>query len=289
MERPNTRARVTKGKSVPSQRKSCTKRASILTQIKKMLTVTITPLIRRIEEMESNTSSCSRSENSNTNLSTEPEANVSLQRKSEIVFIQSPHKPTFNGTSAHPVVFMEDLEKYIEKMNISHGDVRTILECLTGDAKNWAKIYEDRWRNFNDFKEDFLSHYWGREAQNKVKQTLGFGKWDARDMTMSVYFAKLYSDARRLPLFLTEEIIVDEIMQHFPREVRTLWFTRELKGAIAASKFLRNIEGTLNESLQRNNAPKTTRTISQNDKPDRNQYNMRWSKGNAAGNRNAEN
>ncbi|KAI5646963.1 hypothetical protein NE865_01218 [Phthorimaea operculella] len=67
-------------------------------------------------------------------------------------------RPKFEGlTGSHPVTFLEELEAYLRKsVKEGQNEVELILECLQGDARDFARVYCKRWKNLNDFKRIFF-------------------------------------------------------------------------------------------------------------------------------------
>lgn len=79
--------------------------------------------------------------------------------------------------------FIQLLQKYVYKVGYQNQELHTALDCLTGEAKNWSKIYTHQWEGFKNFKADFLKQYWGRERSSKSskkgsgKSKMKFSKW----------------------------------------------------------------------------------------------------------------
>lgn len=209
----------------------------LLNKMTEIISTAVAPIMERLGELESRSNSYSGGT---------PEVVTTINQQpveNRVIMMQTPVKPTFSGKGLHPMDFIEDLQKYLTKMNYQDAALDTALDCLSGEAKNWSKIYSEKWQNFEEFKFDFLNQYWGREAQNQVKRRLGSQRWTSQNgKKMTEYFTELFSEAKRLTSYSNDDAIVEDIMQHYPQEIRRLWVTKEFRGAIEAVRFLKNIE-----------------------------------------------
>lgn len=62
-------------------------------------------------------------------------------------------KPKFSGRgSVQPVTFLEDLETYLRKTKAEGVELDRIQDCLTNEARDWARVYRERWNDVEDFK-----------------------------------------------------------------------------------------------------------------------------------------
>lgn len=219
----------------------------MLEKINTLLSNSLSPIMSRLDEIERNSIN-------NVTVSDAAELPQQPQLTGKNVYVmQSPTKPIFDGFNVNPMRFLEDLERYIVKMNIADS-LGMAKECLIKDARNWAKIFEQSWITYDNFKTDYLEQYWGKEAQDKAKRKLNNGKWNqTQAKTMFNYYAELLSEAKQLTNYLSEESIVEEIMKHFPEDIRKLWSTTSLKGAASAARFLRNVEGASEPSRHTQN------------------------------------
>lgn len=88
-------------------------------------------------------------------------------------------KPKFPAKGKHPVNFIEDLTAHLRKSGPKTSDnIDTIIESLEGETRNLARIYKDRWAQFEDFKKDFLDTYWGEAEQNELRRRISQNSWD---------------------------------------------------------------------------------------------------------------
>lgn len=151
-------------------------------------------------------------------------------------------KPKFPTKSKHPVTFIEDLTAYLRKCVPGVNDIiDTIIECLEGDSRNWARIYRDRWTHFEDFKKDFLDTYWGEAEQNELRRKIVQNSWDGTQSMLS-HFITLCGQAKMLTYPIQERQLISDIMNHFPREVQYAWSTSNYTSILQATEFLRKLD-----------------------------------------------
>lgn len=185
----------------------------------------------------------------------------------------SSHKPKFGGhddkdgkgREVHPVTFIEDLTSYLRKMSGQGQELDIVQECLSGEARNWSRIYKERWENYEDFKRDFLETFWGEVEQNKVRRDIVSNRWERKEHPkMLSHFLKLAGQVKLLTYKIPERQLVSDIMRHYPKQVQQLWALTRNESILAATDFLRqmdNIQGNnedMNEeqkSCSKMNAP----------------------------------
>lgn len=170
-------------------------------------------------------------------ISTEP-------RNDRPVYVSPPPAiPRFKGDgSKHPVKFIEELETYIRKLEIPYNkQLDTVYDALSGNAEDWSTIYKLSWMNFGDFKEDFLDSYWSDIEQNKVRHQISSHKWITNNRySMENHFAKYVGLARLLTKPIPEDVLLSEIMRHFPKHIQSLWMLKENRTIAKAAQFLRH-------------------------------------------------
>lgn len=216
--------------------------AELLIKIQRIVTATVAPLVERLAELERTSATVSDVGSAPSTL-IENESYVPRYLKTFVM--APPVKPRFSGRE-HPVLFLEELKKYMERMELKVDDIGVIMECLTGHAKNWSSLFVENWKNIMDFERDFLVQFWGREVQNRIKRKLSYGRWTAgSNQTMSEYFAELFNEAKGIASYSSKEAIADDIMTHFPTEIRRLWTTHNGTGAIEAIRFLKSMEDVM--------------------------------------------
>lgn len=153
-------------------------------------------------------------------------------------------KPKFSGiASAHPVTFIEDIKSYLNKMPAEGKVVEIIMECLTGDTRNWARVYKNRWTYFEDFQRDFLDTYWGEAEQNLLRRKIVNGVWDPlTHPTMLGHFIHLTGQAQMLTYKGPEKQMIADIIRHYPRDVQHLWTISKSETVLEAAEFLRSLD-----------------------------------------------
>lgn len=165
-------------------------------------------------------------------------------------------KPKFGETAVHPVNFIEDLETYLKKAGKSNNELDLILECLTGNARDWARIYKGRWTGLVDFKLDFLKAYWGENEQNELRRKIVQGVWNRTETpTMVEHFLKLTGKAQMLSYSIPEKQLVGDIMRHYPKFIQQVWATSQIETIIEAAEFLRSMD-----DIQKQDVPNTVMT-----------------------------
>ncbi|GLV47882.1 hypothetical protein CBL_21331, partial [Carabus blaptoides fortunei] len=166
-----------------------------------------------------------------------------------------PAKPKFtDGATMNPVKFLEKLEKYCAKLKIP-GDQQldTATECLAGSALDWADVYKSGWKNFNDFKTDFLRSYWSENEQNKLRYRISTAKWDSRrNDSMMNHLTHYVSQAKLLTSAIPESILVSELIRHFPSNIQSLWMAGNKGSTVTA----------LAEFIQKQESITTSKSVS---------------------------
>ncbi|KAI5635290.1 hypothetical protein NE865_11982 [Phthorimaea operculella] len=69
------------------------------------------------------------------------------------------------GVKVHPVTFLEDLTAYLKKIpahTLENKELDIVQECLLDQARDWSRIYKDRWTTFQDFKKRLPRDLLGR-------------------------------------------------------------------------------------------------------------------------------
>lgn len=173
-------------------------------------------------------------------------------------------KPKFgDGKGTHPVTFLEDLDAYIKKTSSANNILDKILECLTGNARDWARIYKARWSNLEDFKMDFLATYWGEKEQNELRRTIVQGNWDQEaNPSMLDYYLALVGKAQMLTYKLPEKQMITDLVRHFPKNVQQGWITSKIDSIIGTAEYLRSMDDI--NKQERRRFPNLNKTNSTN-------------------------
>lgn len=152
-------------------------------------------------------------------------------------------KPKFPGKNIHPVTFIEDLTSWLKKTPIKDNEIELIIECLEGEARDWARIYTDRWSGLEDFKRDFFATYWGEAEQNELRRKIVCNTWNKeKKPTMLGHFIALTAQAKMLSYPIPEKQLIEDIMRHFPKEVQYAWANQSTTSILDASEFLRKLD-----------------------------------------------
>lgn len=155
----------------------------------------------------------------------------------------SVEKPKFGEKDVQPVTFLEDLEIYLRKSSKEGKELDLIQDCLVGDARDWARVYKERWIGIEDFKKDFLATYWGEREQNELRRTIVQGIWDRADgVSMLNHFIKLTGRAKMLSFTIPERQLVSDIIRHYPKYIQQGWLTSKIETIIETAEFLRSLD-----------------------------------------------
>ncbi|XP_044765647.1 uncharacterized protein LOC123321918 [Coccinella septempunctata] len=127
--------------------------------------------------------------------------------------------PDFDGEShVQAPEFLQFLENGINVNAISFNNIRILLcKSFKGSAKLWWEAYSNYFSNYSQFKTEFLSHFWDRKRQYKIKEKL----------ENSEYVSGLFTDhfnywigaAKHLQPPYTVIELIDLIAPHFPPNV----------------------------------------------------------------------
>lgn len=209
----------------------------MMSALREAVSSSIAPILERLQSLEQS----SRSPSSSSSVEA-PSLDVQPRFENGLVMVQTPTKPTFDGCNIHPIIFLDDLEIYITRIRAQKNDLKITMDCLTGEARSWARIFIANWKDFNDFKTDFLDQYWGRDTQNKIRRKISNGKWDTnKTKTMLGHFISIYDEAKMLSVHDEKELI-NQIMDHFPQEIRRMWYKDGGGGAETAVRFLKSMD-----------------------------------------------
>lgn len=151
-------------------------------------------------------------------------------------------RPKFPFKGKHPVTFIEDLTAYLRRSAPEARDIIDIvIDCLENESRNWARIYRDRWTVFEDFKRDFLDTYWGEAEQNELRRRISQNSWDGVQSMLS-HFITLCGQAKMLTYPIQERQLINDIMNHFPKDVQYAWSTSNYTSILQATEFLRKLD-----------------------------------------------
>lgn len=153
-------------------------------------------------------------------------------------------KPRFgNSEKEHPITFLEDLEAYLKREVRDGRELELIHECLTGEVRDWARIYRGRWEKVEDFKTDFLTNYWGEHTQSELRRTIVQGVWDKQEkQSMLNHFLQLVGKSKMLSYAIPEKQLVTDIIRHYPKHVQQTWMASGINDIIRTAEFLREMD-----------------------------------------------
>jgi hypothetical protein len=164
-------------------------------------------------------------------------------------------RPKFGKTPTHPVTFLEHLEIYLMKVATDGHELETAIECLEGAARDWARVYKDRWNSVADFKSDFLKSYWGSYDQNELRRSIVHGTWDRiKEPLMANYFIKIVGQTKMLSYSMSEEQLISDIIRHFPRYVQQSFITSKSKTILETAEFLRSMDEVNKQEFKQSNS-----------------------------------
>lgn len=163
------------------------------------------------------------------------------------LFTPAPTIPKFrNKEMQHPVKFLEELEKYLKKMKVPpHSQLEMVIEALVGEAQDWASIFQVTWATFADFRRDFLQSFWSEQEQIQLRRRITNHRWQAGHGTMEAHFTHYLGQARLLTTLIPDDLLVAELIKHFPANIQSLWILHPVKTIAAAAEFLRQQDNIL--------------------------------------------
>lgn len=160
-----------------------------------------------------------------------------------VVFSQQDTPPLFDPAKRFGSGrYLEDLELYFQKRQIpEERKLEVAIEGLQGHAKNWATVYKSSWKTFDDFRSGFQNYFWSLQDQGKVRHQINSGRWKS-ESTLSEHFAYMASLANLLTNPIPEDILVEELIRHFPTHIQALWSLKAQHTLREAMTFLKQQE-----------------------------------------------
>lgn len=128
--------------------------------------------------------------------------------------------PVFDGTTVHPVIFLNRLEQVMLTYNLSFDSVPFWGQTLfKGEGKIWSDAIMFSVPDWNTFKSLFLDYFWNSEKQCETRSQIETGRYKASDGTYCSYFLKMVAKARFLQPAYEECMLISIIARHFPATV----------------------------------------------------------------------
>jgi hypothetical protein len=162
--------------------------------------------------------------------------------------------PTYAGKPwEKPINYVRELEEYFQLLNV--GDelgLKLIGQCLTNEAKDWWIARRDIINTWEEFKQRFLSRYWGDETQRNIRRDLEFGYYvpDSK-VSWSEYTSKKFAAACGITPVIPECEIVGNLIRHFDESIVEAAKCRCIRDIDTLLSFLDQMQ-----SGGRSNAPK---------------------------------
>ncbi|XP_064215678.1 retrovirus-related Pol polyprotein from transposon 297 [Tribolium castaneum] len=152
----------------------------------------------------------------------------------------APERPSFEGLKRqNPVKFLRAIEEYGRSFGLDSKRLLGVaMDCLKGNAKHWTGIFQKKWRGYEDFRRDFLRTYWSAKRQRDIRFQIATGRYDETRGTMLSHFAYYVDMANMLTTPLAEEVLLDELLRHFPERIQSLWVLEKICTTTDAAEFL---------------------------------------------------
>jgi hypothetical protein len=130
-----------------------------------------------------------------------------------------------NSVLKNPIRFLDEFQMFCSGVRFTPAEkLLAVICCLDREAREWAEYRKSSWETFEDFRRDFLRHYWSEEVQMTVFQQIGEKPYDpTRGTTMSDYFILRVNQLRGLTLPFPEGFLVASLMKLFPAAVQSSW------------------------------------------------------------------
>lgn len=171
------------------------------------------------------------------------------------------------------MTFLEELTSYVRKSARDGNELELILECLQEEARDWARVYKERWRTVDDFKTDFLATFWGENEQSELRRQIVQGVWDRKkSASMLSHFLNITGQARMLAYQIPERQLISDVIRHYPKYVQQAWVTRKTTNLIETAEFLRSMDAIMRQEAHVYTQPR----VSEKKRELQNHYNNNW-------------
>ncbi|XP_031358914.1 golgin subfamily A member 6-like protein 22 [Photinus pyralis] len=99
---------------------------------------------------------------------------TSIIYKADHLLHQKPKKFDGNIQTVHPISFVESLENYLRNFEPNEDNKLAYAKGMVeGNAKAWADLNRNKWKSWEDFKEDFIKQYPSKhKCFNKISEML---------------------------------------------------------------------------------------------------------------------
>lgn len=126
--------------------------------------------------------------------------------------------------------------------------------ALVGKANLWYNL-KGNFRNFEEFKEEFLNEFYSIPIRVRVKKRWMECKYDSRNEPLQTYFYKQLAQARYFIPKLTDFEANYNIVQQYPMWIRETLSTVNFADTSAVAQVLGNLDAVKDDSdkMQRRN------------------------------------
>jgi hypothetical protein len=127
---------------------------------------------------------------------------------------------TGDDEGLHPMEFLNLLESRFKNYTVhSHRRVAFTLQCMRGPSKTW--LLGNEFTSFEDFKEKFIEHFWGENAQaGLMKHIYSAYYTGGKQGAPSTYFKRMLRHGTYLTNKIPEEMLVRQILNHFTNDIK---------------------------------------------------------------------
>lgn len=127
--------------------------------------------------------------------------------------------PDFDGESGlQAPEFLNFLENGVAVDTISFCNLKILFRnCFKNSAKLWWEAYSDYFRDYVQFKTEFLSHFWSKRKQIKIKDQLE--RTEYREGLLVDHFNYWVAATKYLEPPYTVKELIDAIAPHFPPNI----------------------------------------------------------------------
>lgn len=154
--------------------------------------------------------------------------------------------PTFSGENDEdPIEYLEKLENYFRCQYIPETYQLIIVEqSLSNKALRWFGGFRIFFNNFTEFKNNFLSEYWGFNKQQKIRMQLYSDTYNnnQRKQSMADYFITIYKKCKQLNPPLHEFEFMSLIRRHFPVHVQRVLLTATIGSFVEIYNLLKELD-----------------------------------------------
>ncbi|CAB0039251.1 unnamed protein product [Trichogramma brassicae] len=126
--------------------------------------------------------------------------------------------PTFSAACCDkPMRFLRDMMDYVQAVGISEQHFKHVIkQALRGAAAEWYDHAEDQIQTIAQFQQRFKNRFWSRIHQQRKRETLEFGYYDAdKNQSRSEYVISIYNQIKALDEPPAEIDMIDKFSRHF--------------------------------------------------------------------------